>query len=134
MNMLFEHVAINVPDSKSMADWYVEHCGMKIVIEINEPPYTRFLTDNRGVTCIEIYQNQAAPIPDYSNQNPLVYHHAFAVENLEATREYLEKAGASFVEEVIPAPGTRLLMLRDPWGIPLQLVNRKENWYSDLKP
>lgn len=127
--MFFEHVAINVPDSIAMADWYVENCGMKIVIRIDEPPFTRFLADKQGTTCIEIYQNTSADIPDYHHQNHLVYHHAFAVDDPETTREELLKAGATFVEDINLPNGTRLIMLRDPWGVPLQLVKRVDPWY-----
>ena len=127
--MRFEHVAINVPDSKAMADWYVEHCGLQVVIEVEGPPHTRFLADQQGNTCIEIYQNTDAPIPDYHQQHHLVYHHAFAVEDLNATKNALIEAGASFVEDIELPNGTRLLMLKDPWGIPLQLVNRVNPWY-----
>lgn len=127
--MIFEHIAINVPDSKSMADWYVEHCGLRVVIQVDEPPFTRFLADQEGRTCIEIYQNDAAEIPDYFNQSHLVYHHAFAVEDQEGTRDKLMNAGASFVEDINLPNGTRLIMLRDPWGVPLQLVKRKDPWY-----
>jgi len=129
MKMIFEHIAINVPDPVAMADWYVEHCDMRIVIQIDEPPFTRFLADQEGKTSIEIYKNTAATIPDYSSQNHLVYHHAFAVEDLETTRERLLEAGASFVEDVKLPNGTRLIMMKDPWGISLQLVNRPQKWY-----
>ena len=127
--MKFEHVAINVPDSKSMADWYVENCGMRIVIEIDDPPYIRFLADQEGNTCIEIYHNPDVPVPDYHQQDHLVFHNAFAVEDLMHAKDKLIEAGASFVEEVNVPNGTRLIMLRDPWGIPLQLVNRVNPWY-----
>jgi len=29
--MVFEHVALNVPDSRAMAAWYTTHCGLRIV-------------------------------------------------------------------------------------------------------
>jgi hypothetical protein len=36
----------------------------------------------------------------------------------------LEKAGARlFLEEPLP-DGSRLIMMRDPWGVPLQLCQR----------
>ena len=127
--MLLEHVAINVSSPVEMADWYVNHCKMRIVLQIDEPPFTRFLADQEGKTSIEIYKNETAPIPDYHNQNHLVYHHAFSVEHLEETRDKLIGSGATFVEEVEIANGTRLVMLRDPWGIPLQLVKRAKPWY-----
>ena len=127
--MKLEHIAINVPDPVKMAEWYVEHCKMRIVLKIDLPPFTRFLADQEGNTCIEIYQNQSAPMPDYESQSPLVYHHAFSVENLDNAKNALIEAGSSFVEEINFSNGTSLIMLRDPWGIPLQLVKRTDSWY-----
>jgi len=118
-----------VPDPLAMADWYVEHCDMKIVLQIDEPPFTRFMADQQGKTCIEIYKNVSAPIPDYTTQSHLIYHHAFAVDDPEVAQQELLEAGASFVEEVRQPSGTILIMLRDPWGVPLQLVHRVGGWY-----
>ena len=127
--MLLEHVAINVAHPIEMANWYVEHCKMRIVLQVNEPPYTRFLADQKGNTCIEIYNNTSVPVPDYHIQSPLLYHHAFSVSNLDSVRDDLIEAGATLVEEVNLSDGTRLIMLRDPWGIPLQLAKRNLPWY-----
>ena len=127
--MKFEHLAINVPDPVNMAQWYVENCGLKAVIALQDSPFTHFLTDSEGYTAMEIYYNPEAPVPDYFQQNPLVYHHAFTVEDLDHTKERLVDAGASYVEEVNQPNQTRLIMLRDPWGIALQLVDRKDPWY-----
>ena len=122
--MKFEHYAINVEDSIAVADWYVEHCGMKIELALTAVPFTRFLSDSTGRVTIELYTNPSAPIPDYASRNPLEYHLAFAVEDVDAEQTRLMDAGCSFVEEVNPEPGTRLVMLRDPFGMPLQLCQR----------
>ncbi len=127
--MNLEHVAINVPDPVAMSDWYVEHCGLQEVIRLEEPPFTRFLSDNQRKTAIEIYYNPDAPVPDYHSQSHLVYHNAFSTDDLDATKTRLLEAGASFVEDINLPNGTRLLMLRDPWGVPLQLVKRVDPWY-----
>ena len=29
--MIFEHFALNVPDPQAMAQWYVAHCGMRVL-------------------------------------------------------------------------------------------------------
>ncbi|THH42112.1 hypothetical protein E4021_03740 [Neolewinella litorea] len=42
-----------------------------------------------------------------------------------ALRDTLTLAGGKVVEEISPEPGTHLVMLRDPFGIPLQLCQRK---------
>jgi len=122
--MKFEHYAINVEDSIAVADWYVEHCGMKIEVALTASPFTRFLSDETGRVVIEIYSNQAAPVPDYANQSHLVYHLAFAVSDVDAEQERLMEAGCSFIEELNPEEGTRLVMLRDPFGMALQLCQR----------
>ena len=128
--MLLEHFAINVPDSVAMARWYVTHCKMRIVLQVEGPPHTRFLADQSGRTCMEIYSNPAAEVLNFSSQHPLMYHHAFAVEDIDLTQQELLAAGATFVDDTRLPNGSRLVMLRDPWGIPLQLVYRPQNWYQ----
>jgi catechol 2,3-dioxygenase-like lactoylglutathione lyase family enzyme len=122
--MHFEHAALNVPDPRAMAEWYVTHCGAHIVSARDEPPYTRFLADATGRVILEIYANPEAPIPNYETQHPLVLHFAFAVENIDGERDRLLDAGAELFSEETLDNGSRLVMLRDPWGIPLQLVKR----------
>lgn len=122
--MKFEHYAINVPDSVAVADWYVKHCDMSIVFSGEKAPFMRFLADKTGRVVVELYSNSAAKIPDYASMNPLEYHLAFAVEDAGAEMDRLVEAGASFYVELNPEEGTRLIMLRDPFGMPLQLCQR----------
>jgi hypothetical protein len=42
----------------------------------------------------------------------------------DADRKRLEAAGATFFEEIRLPDGTFVIMLRDPWGVPLQLCKR----------
>ncbi|MCX7047358.1 MAG: VOC family protein [Candidatus Sumerlaeota bacterium] len=122
--MRFEHFGINVPDARAMAEWLVKHCGMRVLRAINTAPYTCFLADERGMSVIEIYTNPAGPIPDYSRQHPLQFHWAFAVDDPDEVKDRLVAAGASVVEEIWLEDGSHLFMLRDPWGVPLQLCKR----------
>lgn len=120
--MKFEHAALNVPDAQAMASWWIEHCGMRSVRASDDPPY--FLADATGRTILELYNNPAAPIPDYVAQHPLCLHIAFAVEDAGAERDRLTAAGAELFSEQEAADGTILIMLRDPWGVALQLCQR----------
>lgn len=124
--MKFEHLALNVPDAAAMAAWYMEHCQMQAVIAMQQPPYTHFLADSTGRTIAEIYSNPQAPFPDYASQHPLCLHVAFAVQNAGQSMERLMAAGAAPVSDQTLEDGTRLIMLRDPWGIALQLVQRAQ--------
>jgi hypothetical protein len=57
--------------------------------------------------------------------HPLQLHLAFVSEDLKADRDRLLKVGATLAEDYSTnAAGDELLMLRDPWGIGLQLVKR----------
>lgn len=122
--MRFEHFALNVPDARTQAQWYVEHLGFKILRGGSEPPYMHFLGDETGRVFLELYSNPAAAIPDYFAAHPLLFHLAVVARDGGAERRRLEAAGATlFSDDALP-DGTRLVMLRDPWGVPLQLCQR----------
>jgi len=119
-----EHIAWNVSEPAAMAAWYVEHLGMRVVRRVATPPYIHFLADANGRVVIEIYCNPVDPVPDYASMHPLRLHLAFAAPDPDAARAALVAAGATFVDEQSLADGSRLLMLRDPWGLALQLCKR----------
>lgn len=123
--MKLEHIAFNVPDPVAMADWYVQHLGMRIVRAADSPNPVRFMVVSSGSVLIEIYRNSKAPIPDYTGMDPLVIHLAFESPDVEADCTRLAAAGASVVDAPFTSgAGDRLAMLRDPWGVALQLVHR----------
>ena len=122
--MKFEHFALNVPDAAAMAAWYVKHLDMQVVRSIQEPPHMHFLADSTGRVVAELYTNTIAPIPNYADQHALVLHVAFAVDDAAATRDYLIANGATLLTDQKSDDGTHLVMLRDPWGIALQLCQR----------
>lgn len=107
-----------------MAAWYVKHLSMQIVRAVQGAPYTHFLADATGRVVMEIYTNSTAPIADYATQDPLCFHVAFAVEDAAAVRDYLLANGATLVVNQTLNDGSLLVMLRDPWGVALQLCQR----------
>ena len=119
-----EHLDCNVADPPAMAAWYVEHLGMRIVRHSPVAPHMHFLADAGSRVVIEIYSNPADPIPDYAAMHPARFHLAFDTTDPDGSMASLIAAGATFVEEVTPADGSRLIMMRDPWGLPLQLCKR----------
>jgi glyoxylase I family protein len=119
-----EHIACNVADPAAIAAWYVEHLGMRVARHGGGPSNIHFLADAAGRTVIEIYCNAADPVPDYAAMNPLRFHIAFAAADPDAARSALVAAGATLVDDRTMPDGSRLLMLRDPWGLPLQLCKR----------
>ncbi len=127
-----EHTAFNVSAPVEMAHWYVAHLGMQIVREGPPPINARFLADAGGHTMIEVYTNPPDAVPDYASMDPLQLHLAFMVDDVDAIRTRLIAAGATAVDQItITAAGDRLAMLRDPWGLPLQLVQRTDPMLSE---
>ena len=122
--MIFEHFALNVPDARAMSRWYVQHLGFVIARSREDAPYTHFLADNSGRVAVELYTNLAATITDFASAHPLSFHFAVVTHAARNERARLEKAGATFfVEDALP-DGSVLIMMRDPWGVPLQLCQR----------
>ncbi|WP_438479851.1 VOC family protein [Oleiharenicola lentus] len=122
--MKFEHFAINVPDAPTHSRWYVEHLGFQIVRNLTAAPFTHFLADETGRVIVELYSNPAAIYPEYAAQHHLVFHFAVFSTDAAADVARLESAGAklSHIDEL--ADGSRLAMMRDPWGVALQVCQR----------
>ena len=123
--MEIEHLGLNVADPAAMADWYVEHLGMRIVLARDEPVPVRFLADSADDVMIEIYRNPEADVPDYSGVDPLVIHLAFASDDVPGDYERLLAAGGTPASEpALLDTGDHIAILRDPWGFPVQLCRR----------
>jgi uncharacterized glyoxalase superfamily protein PhnB len=125
--MNIEHFALQVPDPVAMADWYVKHLGFSVARAGGAPAHAQFLLERSGSVMLEIYRNPRAPVPDYFKHDPLLLHLAFVSDDPGADRDRLVAAGAVIVENLTTSPaGDELAMLRDPWGVAVQLVKRVE--------
>jgi catechol 2,3-dioxygenase-like lactoylglutathione lyase family enzyme len=124
--MKIEHMAFNVSDPNAMGRWYVEHLGFTVKRRLVEPPYTHFLADDSGTVMIEIYR-QDAPIPDYQGTHVMALHLAIVSHDVESDVQRLVAAGGTLDGDIQTFPtGDCYAMVRDPWGLTLQLVSRSE--------
>ena len=122
--MKIEHFALNVKDPVTMAQWYTKNLDLEVVRKMDKAPHTHFMGDKSGAILLEIYNNPADQVPDYKNMNPLLVHLAFLSNDPESDKHRLIGAGASYVEEVNLPDGSHLIMMRDPWGLAIQLCKR----------
>ena len=123
--MKLEHTALNLPDPQAAAAWYAENLGLTIVKANSTEPFIHFLADDAG-GMLEFYSNSGGTVPDYASMSPFTLHLAFAAADIEATWERLLAAGATAAGELETTPaGDRIVFLRDPWGVSLQLVSRR---------
>ena len=122
--MKLEHFALNVEDPLRMSDWYVTHLGLRVVRQMTAAPFTTFLADDSGRIMIEIYNKPANQVPPYREMDPLLVHLAFVSDNPENDKNRLLAAGASLETDQHLEDGSHLVMLRDPWGLAVQLCKR----------
>ena len=122
--MKIEHVALNVTDPVAMARWYVDHLGLTVVIAMDTQPFTHFLADDGGTVMLEIYNNPPDQVPDYPVMNPLLLHLAFVSPDPGADKNRLLAAGATEYSDQILDDGSHIVIVRDPWGLPVQLCKR----------
>jgi catechol 2,3-dioxygenase-like lactoylglutathione lyase family enzyme len=125
----FEHIALNVADKAAVVDWYTANLGLIVVRDV--PGNMAFLADSNGVVVLEIYSNQAADRTDFTELGPLAFHLAFEVADPAAAARELEAAGARIEEPFKYAGDDSMVMLRDPFGLPLQLVHRGKPMRGD---
>lgn len=123
--MKIEHVAFQVPNALEAARWYVAHLGLTVRRRSVEPPYGHFLADDGDGVMLEIYSFAEVETPDYRGRDPREVHIAFEVSDVAGEVARLTAAGAEAVSgpETV-AGGDEVAMLRDPWGVCLQLVRR----------
>jgi len=122
-----EHVALNVPDPVKMGDWYRRNLNMKIFRPGPPPENPRFICDEQGNMMLEIFHHSTAKLPDYHKLDPFTLHIAFMTDDVKALRAKLIAAGATPLKKVnVTSSGDEITMLRDPWGITIQLVKRAQ--------
>jgi catechol 2,3-dioxygenase-like lactoylglutathione lyase family enzyme len=122
--MKIEHLAMNIRDAEGMAHWYKEHLGMPIWLERHEPIYVAFIGEPPSL--LEIYDNPAGPALDPAQLQAMTLHLAFYSEHVQEDRVRLEDAGAAWLEGESDDEGHGLVMMRCPWGLTIQLCNRRE--------
>jgi glyoxylase I family protein len=121
-----EHFALQVPEPAMAAEWYVKHLGFSVKRAVEDPFCARYLADSDGAVMLEFYRNPQVPVPESRSMDPALLHIAMLCDDLEGTIDRLVKAGAVLVSGPLALGADRLATLRDPWGVALQFVVRKE--------
>ena len=122
--MKLEHFALNVEDPVAMAEWYCTHLGLRVERQMQDSPFTTFLSDDSDKILIEIYKNPTVEVPPYWEMNPLLIHIAFISEDPSREKDRLLEAGATLVSDHQMNDGSHLVMMRDPWGLAIQFCKR----------
>lgn len=125
--MHLEHLGLNHRDPVAAAAWYCQNLDMTVARKFGPPQHGHFLADSRGKMMLEFYHNAEVGIPDYAALEPFSFHIAFHVSDVPAIRSRLITAGATSEGEVnTNADGDKITIVRDPWGVCLQFVQRAQ--------
>ena len=126
--MKIEHTAYQVSAAAATAQWYVTHLGLTIKRAQFALPFGHFLSDDGDTVMLEFYSFPELPVPDYRSMDPRILHLAFRTSDVAGTRARLLAAGASAEGDVQTTDaGDTVAMLRDPWGLCVQLVRRRDD-------
>ncbi len=121
--MKLEHVAIDVPDAEALIAWWCENLGFR-----RSAPKSAFIIDDSGTMGLEFYRTGETPAaPEYGAMNAMTLHVAFLSEDVKADAERLVAAGAKLEKLSLDNPAFHMAILRDPWGVAIQLCKRKQS-------
>jgi catechol 2,3-dioxygenase-like lactoylglutathione lyase family enzyme len=125
--MTIEHIGICVPAPISMGNWYRDHLGFKILHSGGDDAEgVSFIIDSAGKTVLELGKLAEGPPLDPRSLLPLQLHIAIECQDPAAEAQRLVAAGAELIGESPhnAYPGEKILV-RDPWGFVIQLLNRQ---------
>jgi uncharacterized glyoxalase superfamily protein PhnB len=126
--MRLEHLALMMEDPIAAVKWYVENLGFTILKEMDSSPYHHFIIDSSKCMIIEIFLIPDKKIINYKAVDPAIMHLGFNVQNIKETYKRMIGKGATIVNELSNNEnGDSVAMLRDPWGVPIQLIKRKKS-------
>ncbi len=118
--MKLEHVALDVPDSEAFIEWWIANLGFR-----RSAPKSGFIMDDSGTMGLEIYRTGETPAaPDYKAMNSMTLHVAFVSDDVKADVDRLVAAGATLEQLKLDNPAFHMAILRDPWGVAIQLCRR----------
>jgi len=114
-----EHTAIASPNPRQLAQWYVDHLDFHINYEYDGNYFVRAANG----TVLEIIQSEGGRT-EPKMKDPGIRHLAIQVDDFDAARERLVKAGVRFLAEPTASQGNRIVFFADGDGNFLHLIHR----------
>jgi len=120
--MKLEHIALDVSDPSAFIEWWCKNLGFR-----RSAPGSAFIIDDSGTMGLEIYRTGETPsAPDYAAMHAMTLHVAFVSEDVKADADRLVAAGAKLEQLKVEDPAFHMAILRDPWGVAVQLCKREK--------
>ena len=119
----FEHFAIAALDSKTLADWYIQMFGLRVVYDNGKQPPTFLLKAPDG-TVLEILPAAGGARFEGGQTEAGIRHLAVTVDDFAAAERHLRECGITEFIERRESDSAKLLFFRDPEGNILHLMWR----------
>jgi glyoxylase I family protein len=116
-----EHTAIASPNPQKLAQWYVDHLEFKINYEYDG----NYFVKAANGTVIEIIPSEGDR-PEAKMKDPGIRHIAIQVDDFDAARAHLQRAGVKFLAEPTGVQGNRIVFFADGDGNFLHLIYRQK--------
>src|SRR4051794_40821509 len=98
-----EHIAIAAKDTGTLARWYCDTLGFRVVVE-GGPQGTWFVGPPEGEALVEIVRATEVPRAQRDRNDAGWSHLAFTVTDFDAVVDSLQAKGVQFIGDVSP-PG-----------------------------
>ena len=126
-----EHIGVTVKEPVKMAQWYKNVMGFDIKVStLNDDGgnSVAFLSDGKDRVLLEFCKLPEAEMLSSRINHHLQFHVAVKSNDPDEDMKYLIDHGATFIETCpVTTPGNYLILLNDPWGNCIQLVQRNIN-------
>jgi glyoxylase I family protein len=116
-----EHTAIASPNPKKLAQWYVDHLEFQINFEYDG----NYFVKAANGTVLEIIPSEGER-PAAKMKDPGIRHIAIQVDDFDAARQQLQRAGVKFLAEPTGSQGNRIVFFADGDGNFLHLIHRQK--------
>jgi glyoxylase I family protein len=125
--MNIEHIGLCIEHPISVAEWWVANLGFKFIRKLGtDAGGAAFIIDQQG-TVVEFAKLEEVPSLDVSRLEFIQLHFALECSDTEQEAQRLVKEGATLVgESPRNAYKNEKVIIRDPWGNCIQLINRQE--------
>lgn len=120
-------VGVVVRDLGAMTDFYCEVLDVAAVVDVELPGGARVRRLQIGESFLKLYLPPADPdveVASFARGPGLRYFTAPAPDQLEESRARALRNGAVADSEIIAVPGARVVLLTDPEGNAVELIER----------
>ncbi|WP_028975434.1 VOC family protein [Spirochaeta cellobiosiphila] len=120
--MNYSLITTYVKDMDTSLEFYTKILGLPIIRQIQAGPNKITFLEHNG-SQLELIENKTQKAPHHGSDVSIGYN----VSSLEETMDFLKGHGIADIEGPIqPDPSTKFIYIRDPDGLKIQLLERKD--------